>query len=126
MRPSKRAVSSLVVGINIVDIADVAVIDLLVVVVLDLHHLVAGRKGPAEPLDLALAGGIQRRLQFDVERARTDAAAVHRAQNLDVANGIEAEALGDPCLHQLDDALHGGFRVVRLHEVEVAIRCRAG
>ena len=33
-------------------------VDLLVVVVLDLHHLVAGREGPAEPLHLALAGRI--------------------------------------------------------------------
>ena len=35
------------IGIDIVDIADVAVIDLLVVVVFYLHHLVAGREGPA-------------------------------------------------------------------------------
>ena len=33
-------------GVDVVDIADVAVVDLLVVVVLDLHDLVAGRKGP--------------------------------------------------------------------------------
>src|SRR5262249_23360854 len=39
------------VGGNIVDGADVAVVDLLVVVVLDLHDLIAGRKGPTEPLD---------------------------------------------------------------------------
>ena len=32
------------VGINIVDVSDVAVVDLLVVVVLDLHHLVAGQR----------------------------------------------------------------------------------
>src|SRR5262249_48137439 len=51
------------VGGNIVDGADVAVVDLLVVVVLDLHDLIAGRKGPTEPLDLAVASGIERRLQ---------------------------------------------------------------
>ena len=55
-RPSKLAMSSLSSGSTSIDIADVAVIDLLVVVVLDLHHLVAGGEGPAEPLDLALAG----------------------------------------------------------------------
>ena len=60
-------------------------------------------------------------MQFDVERASADAAPVHGAQNLDVANGIEAEALGDPCLDQLNDAWHGGFGVVRGHEVEVAL-----
>ena len=95
MRPSKLGGQLAGVGIDVVDVADVAVVDLLVVVVLDLHHLVAGREGPAETLDLALAGGVQRRLQFDVERAGADAAAVHRAQHLDVADGIEAEALAE-------------------------------
>src|ERR1700730_6685969 len=84
-----------VIGINIVDVADVAVINLLVVVVLDLHSLVAGREGPTEPLDLALSGGGQRRLQFDVERACADAAPVDWAQNLDSPNGVEADAFRD-------------------------------
>src|SRR5205823_12225410 len=66
------------VGVNIVDVADITVVDLLVVVVLDLHHLVAGGKGPAEPLDLAIAGGIERCLQLDVQRPRAYAAPVHR------------------------------------------------
>ena len=54
------------VGIDVVDVADVAVVDLLVVVVLDLHDFVAGGEGPAEALDLAIAGGIERGLQLDV------------------------------------------------------------
>src|SRR5258705_9967471 len=53
-------------GTDIVDIADVAVIDLLVVIVFDLHHFIAGRERPTKALDLALAGGVQSRLQFDV------------------------------------------------------------
>ena len=114
------------VGIDVVDIADVAVVDLLVVVVLDLHDLVAGGEGPAEPLDLAIAGGIERGLQLDVQRPCTHAAAVHRAEHLDVADGIEAEPFGDPRLHQLDDARHGGLGIVRLHEVEVALGSRVG
>src|SRR5262245_54010290 len=36
------------IGIQSVDIADVAVVDLLVVVVLDPHDLVTGGEGPAE------------------------------------------------------------------------------
>src|SRR5438132_9726173 len=110
------------IRIDIVDVADVAVIDLLVVVVLDLHHLIAGREGPAEALDLTLTRRVQRRLQFDVERSGADATAIHRAQNLDVANGIEAEAAGNLGLHQLDDTRYGGFGIIRLHEVEVAVR----
>src|SRR5713226_4143485 len=57
-------------GVHIVDVADVAIVDVLVVVVLDLHDLVARREGPAEAFDLARAGWVQRLLQFDVERAR--------------------------------------------------------
>ena len=45
------------IGVDVVDIADIAVVDLFVVIVLDLHDLVAGGKGPAEALDLAIAGG---------------------------------------------------------------------
>src|SRR5271166_6110175 len=96
-------------GIDVVDGADVAVVDLLVVVILDLHDLVARGKGPAEPLDLAFAGGVQHRLQFDVERTRADAAAVHWAEHLDVADRVQAEPLGGAGLHQLYDALNGGL-----------------
>src|SRR5271157_5595511 len=82
------------VEVDIVDVADVTIIDLLFVVVLDLHDLIPWREGPAEPLDLALAGGIQGGLQFDVERSGADAAAVHGTQHLDVSDGIKTETLG--------------------------------
>src|SRR5512139_28337 len=87
------------IGVDVADIADVAVIDLLIVIVLDLHDLVAGGEGPAEPLHLAITCGIERCLQFDVQRPCTYAAAVHRTKHLDVTNGIEAEPPRDPCLH---------------------------
>src|SRR5207245_10013903 len=103
-------------GIDIVDVANIAVVDLLVVVVLDLHHLVARRKGPAETLYLAFTGRVQCGLEFNVQRASTDATAVHRTKHLDVTNGIEAEPFGDPRLHQFDTTRHGGYAVVRLHE----------
>jgi hypothetical protein len=59
--------------------AKIAVVDFPIVVVLDLHHLVANAVGRAEALDADLAGRIERLLQIDVERARAEAAAVHRA-----------------------------------------------
>src|SRR5208283_398344 len=114
------------VGIHIVDIADVAVIDLLVVVIFDLHHLVAWSERPAEAFDLALTGGIESCLQLDVERASADATAVHRAENLDVADRIEAKPLGDARLHQFDDPRNCGFGIVGLHEVEVAVALGLG
>jgi hypothetical protein len=44
---------------------------------LDLHDLVARRKGPAEPFHLAIAGGIERGLQLNIKGACSDTAAVH-------------------------------------------------
>ena len=83
--------------------------------------LVAGREGPAESFDLALAGRIQCRLQFDVERARTDPAPVHRTQNLDIADGIEAEAARDAGFYQLDNAGNCRFRIICLDKIEVTL-----
>lgn len=93
-----------VIRLDIPDVADVTVVDLLVVIVLDLHNLIAGRESPAESLDLTLPSGVQRHLQLDVKRASADAASVHGAENLDVPNGIKTETLGDPRLDQFDDA----------------------
>jgi len=72
-----------------------SIVDLLVIVVLDLHDLVAGRKGPAKSLDLTIARRIQCGLQFDVDGACSNAAAVHRAENVDIADWIETEAALD-------------------------------
>src|SRR5215475_653548 len=108
------------VGIDVVDVSDIAVVDLLVIVVLDLHDFVAGSKRPTEALDLVIAGGIERGLQLDVQRTCTHTATVHRTKDLDVADGIEAEPPGDPCFHELNNARHGGFGVVRLYKVEIA------
>src|ERR1700710_1854935 len=77
------------IGIDIVDVANVAVVDFLLVVVLDLHDLVAGCKGPTKTLDLTLASRVQRSLQFDVEGTSAHTASVHRAQHLDVADGVQ-------------------------------------
>src|SRR5258708_39225266 len=86
------------VAIDSVDITDVAVVDVLVVVILDLHDLVTGGEGPAAPLDFPVVGGIESGLQFNVERSGADTAAVPRAENLDVADWVEGEPPQDPGL----------------------------
>src|SRR5262249_10603057 len=108
--------------IDIIDVANVTIIDVLVIIILDLHDLIAGCEGPAEAFDLAIPRGIERGLQFDVQGACTNPASVHRTQHLDVPDGVEAEALGNLGLNQLDDARHGSFGIIRLHEIEVAVR----
>jgi hypothetical protein len=60
--------------------AEIAVVDVLVVVVLDLHDLVARTEGPAEPIDADLARRVQRLLQFYIEGARTEAGRSRWAQ----------------------------------------------
>jgi len=49
--------------------AEIAVVDLLVVVVLDLHDLVAWTEGPTEPVDEVMAGQLKRLVQFNLERS---------------------------------------------------------
>src|SRR5271163_4110187 len=66
------------IGVDVIDITDIAVVDLLVVIILDLHDLVAGSKSPAESLHLAITGRIESSLQLDVQRTCAYAAAVHR------------------------------------------------
>jgi hypothetical protein len=62
--PACQVGDELAVGrIDIIDVADVAVIDFLVVIVIDLHDLVAWGEGPVEAFDLAIAGRIERGLQ---------------------------------------------------------------
>src|SRR5271166_4104708 len=108
-------------NVELADIADVAVVDLLVIVVLDLHDLVPRGKGPAEALDFPLAGRIENGLELDVERASADPAAVHRAENLDVPDGIEPEPFGDAGLDQLQYSRDRRFRIIRWREIEIAI-----
>ena len=122
--PIERGGALAGLGVNAIDVADVTVVDLLIVVVLDLHHLVARREGPAEPLDHAFASRVQGSLEFDIEGPRAHPAAVHRTQDLDVANRIETEALWDPGTDELKDPGDGRLRVVRRNEVEVAFALR--
>src|SRR4029453_6668449 len=85
--------------IDVVDIANVAVVDLLVVVIFVLHTLVAERKSPAKALHLTLSRGVQGGLKLNVQRTGADAAAVHRTEHLNVADGIEAKAFWDAVFH---------------------------
>jgi hypothetical protein len=95
-------------------------VDLVVVIVLDLHDLVARTEGPAEAFDADLARRVQLFLKLDIQGASTEAAPVHRAQHLDVAHWIEPEALRDALPHDRQQLSHRPFRVRRIDEVEVA------
>ena len=102
--------------------ADVAVVDLAIVVVLQLHDLVAR----AEPLraadDLGPSRRVERRLERLVERVDARGSLVHRGQHLDVADGIEPESGGDPFGDELDDRGLRGVGIAPRDDEEIAGR----
>ena len=83
------------------------------------------RAAEAEPLDASLSRWVQCVLQLDIERACPEAAAVHRAEHLNVADRVDREALGDP-LHDRQEFSHPVFGVNRIDKIEVAAFARSG
>ena len=76
------------IGVDIVDVTDIAVVDLFVVIIFDLHDFVAGGESPAEPFHLAIAGGIERCLQLDVQRAGAYASYQKRCRVYEALEGF--------------------------------------
>ena len=61
------------------------------------------------------------RVSFIFIHLEADAAAVHRAENLDIADGIQTEAARDAGFDQLDDARNCGLGIISLDKIEVAL-----
>ena len=58
-------------------------------------NAVPGWIGDAKPFDAHVINGrVQRLLEVDIQRPRTQATTIHWAQHLDVLDGVEPEALG--------------------------------
>jgi hypothetical protein len=108
------------------DVADIAIIDLFVIVVLDLHDLVADGKGRPEFLDLWFFARIESPLQLDIQRTGAKSAAIHRAENLDVAHRIEAELAGMRSLDKFDEPRDGHIRLGSRDEIKVRRILRSG
>ena len=104
---------------------DVAVVDVLVVVVLDLHDLVADGEGRPEPHHRLGRPRVEHALQFEIQRPRPERAAVHRAQHLHVAHGVQAEPLRNALGDDLDDLRHLLLGGLDLDDVEVRRRVGA-
>src|SRR6202035_1511462 len=83
--------------------AKIAIVDLAIVIVLDLHDLVAGAEGPAKALNARLARRIECLLQLDVQRASAQAIAIHRAQRVNIADRVEPEGFRNTIAHDRDD-----------------------
>ena len=76
------------------DAADVAVEHVEVVVVADLHHLVADAEGPA-PAYHGIARGVEERLKLGVDIRHAEEPPLHGRQHLDVVHRIKPELVGD-------------------------------
>ena len=84
-----------------------------------LKYFIARRIGPAKPLELGGGGGIELPLQGAIEGARTDEAAVHRGEHLDISNRIEPKTLRNPFFGDPQDFVRDLFWGGGLREREV-------
>ena len=109
-----------VVGVDGLHESDVAVVDILVVVVTELHHAVADAEHrPAA--NNRIPTRIQRLLEFHVEIVRPQDVLPHRHQNLHVLQGIHPELARNARRHELDRPFDAHLRILAAHEVEVRL-----
>jgi hypothetical protein len=95
-----------VVGDDGVDGAHIVVEHFLLVIIGDLHHLIARRKPPAETLHLFNGVRVEQLLLLQIEQTRNAAAAGHRAQHLHLPERIETKAGRNALAHHLQDQGH--------------------
>ena len=94
------------------------------IVVLDLHDFVTRGEGRAETLDAVVTWWIQRCLQFEIERARAEPPAIHRAEHLNLAYRIDGKASRNPLSNEQQQLAHRLVGVHRFDEEEVgAVVC---
>ena len=111
--------------IDIFDIADVAVVDLFVIVIFDLHNLVARGECPAEPFDLAITCGIERRACNSMFNDRAPTPPRFIGHNTWMSRmGSRPNRLGIRVFTSSMMRGDGGFGLVRLHEIKVTFRFR--
>ena len=85
----------------------------------DLHDLVAGRERPAEAFDLAITRGVQRGLQFDIERAGAIPPRFIGHSTWMSWIGLKPKRLG---IRVVTSSVTRD-RIVCRHEIEVAVLC---
>ena len=109
-----------VVGLELADVADVAVEDVLLVVVLRLHDLVPEAEGHDAVRVLGLRGTrrIERGLEAAVEAVDAAVLAMHGREHLDIAERRVALG-GERARAELDDAVGGRRGVGELVEPEI-------
>src|SRR4030043_1308294 len=111
--------------VDMYDEPDIAVEDLLLVVVPDLHDLVPDPELPCPDLE-SVRAGVETRLELGAEVLDTAPALVHGAYDLDLQReGRDPELLGDVETAEVHDGLEGLFLVLVVDEIEVGVPARA-
>src|SRR5262249_42019717 len=106
--------------------AKITIVDLAIVIVLDLHDLVARAEGPAKALNARLARRIECFLQLDVQGASTQATAVHRTQHLHIADCVEPEGFRNTIAYDGDDLCDTVLGRFGVDEIEIGQRSVVG
>jgi len=88
-------------------------------IVLGLHDLVAGGEARSETFDPVGHVRVQGLLEIGVQYPRAERAALHRAEDLDVADRVQAETLRDPVPDDLDDLGGSRLGLAGLDEIEI-------
>src|SRR4030043_317 len=107
--------------VDVDDEPDIAVEDLLLVVVPDLHDLVPDPELPCPDLE-SVRAGVETCLELGVEVVDTAPALVHRAYDLDLQReGRDPELLRDVETAEAHDGLEGLFLVLVVDEIEIRV-----
>ncbi len=91
------------------DETNISVVDILVIVVLSLHHLVTEAEDGSiqSALEFVACGRIELFLQAFIERSDASRAAIDGSQHLDISNCVETEFLRDSLRDYLDNPVCG-------------------
>ena len=107
-------------GPNSGDAADIAVKNIFVIVVADLHDLIIDTES-AVPADKAPISGVHYGLKLMVEICGPNDPFVHRRQHLDIVYGIKAKSLGNPPVYKLQNNFQNFLWVILLNEIKIII-----
>jgi hypothetical protein len=113
----------LIDGIDGVNGSDIAIEDLLVVVVFELDDFVADLEAPAEAFDVRFGGasGVKGLLKVQIEFTDTERPAVHGGEHLDLLEWIELEPAWDAVADDFKEGGQDGFGRIAFDEVEVGV-----
>ena len=104
------------------DEANVSIVDILVIVILGLHHFIAqAKKCPKQaPLGLVICRRVEFLLQAVIQSNHAGRPAINGRHNLDIMDGIEAKFLWNPFRDNPDDPVGCGSGIFGGEEEEVA------